>query len=107
MKISHKNINRKLENNNISSVVPHKKKITDIDKAFSFKNVSNPEAYRNPFMLEKAISSLFKDVDNAYVLRFGDIRVWFKSVESAETALHVETKKTVWWIFLNQKSKLY
>lgn len=73
--------------------IDHITKKSNLDFAISIKNVENPDKFRNPIILEKAINKIFKNANNAYVLKFGDIRIWFNNIQDTENSLTVDTKK--------------
>lgn len=70
-------------------------KKTDIHRAITIKNCENPIQYRNPFKLENAlIAAGFENIDNAYLLPFNDIRVWFKNREDVNNIVNKDIKTT-------------
>lgn len=100
-KLIAKNKKRDINQNNISGNYKNvqkknkdirKKEKTNIMKGISIKRVENSDVYKNPLLLEKKLNSIFSNVDNAYLLPLGDIRVWFKSEEDATKALMSDTK---------------
>lgn len=70
------------------------KKISNLNFAISIKNIEEPDKYRNPILLEKYVKKLFPRANNAYVLKFGDIRIWFNNETDTIEALKVKTEET-------------
>lgn len=89
---TNESVNR-LNTENKKSGIKSKKEdvIEKLDKAVSIKNVENSDSFRNPIKLGKCIKTIFPKATNAYVLKFGDIRVWFDTKEEALESLNIDT----------------
>jgi hypothetical protein len=70
--------------------IEHEKKI-----CIMIQRIKNPLNYKNPILLENETKIAFPKAIRANLLRYGDIKVWFKNEEDAhEAAENYKTKKT-------------
>lgn len=59
------------------------------------QNIKNPVAYKNPILLRRETEEEFPTAVRANILRYGDIKVWFKSEDEMIAALEKYNAKTI------------
>lgn len=68
-------------------------KAGSLEKSITIINVENPGKFRNPIYLESAVNKKFPKAINGYVMKYGDIRVWFENEKDANEATLIETNE--------------
>jgi superfamily II DNA helicase RecQ len=49
------------------------------------QGIQNPKTYKNPLLLQNEVKKIFPRATRARVLRYGDIKIWFKKEDEART----------------------
>lgn len=64
------------------------------DNYITIKNIDNPAAFKNPILLQTKLQKYYINPRNAYIMPFGDLRIWFNTEKEALEAATVDVKAT-------------